>query len=132
MIVSLHRKLDQKSIGEQERQFYSHGLTYLTTQSGKQVEVEDWMITEFEVEFMEEIATGGLCVFPVLHCGPVSGNLTMWTGSGQVYKGIWRKTEVAIKVLKTEAGVAPSSEVRLSHVFQAQPQFPIVIIVHPS
>jgi hypothetical protein len=60
MIVSLQRKLDQKSIGDAERQFYSHGLTYLTTQSGKQVQVEHWMITEFEVELTEKIAIGGL------------------------------------------------------------------------
>ena len=32
-------------------------------------------------------------------------------GSGTVYKGIWNKTPVALKLLITENGVTPSSEV---------------------
>jgi len=33
--------------------------------------------------------------------------------SGKVYKGTWNKAEVALKVLKTESGVTPSSKVCL-------------------
>jgi hypothetical protein len=32
--------------------------------------------------------------------------------SGRVYKGSWNKTNVALKVLMVEEGVAPSSPVR--------------------
>jgi len=89
MMVSLQRKLDQQSTVGQERLFFSHGLTYLSTCSGRQIKVEDWMITTFEVDFMEEIGSGGF---------------------GQVFRGNWSKMEVALKVVKTDAEVAPSSE----------------------
>lgn len=38
------------------------------------------------------------------------GVLTM-IHSGQVFKGTWNKTDVALKVLKNQAGVHPSSTV---------------------
>ena len=69
MMVSLQRKLDQQSTMGQERLFFSKGLTYLSTCSGRQIEVEDWMITSFEVEFMEEIGSGGLYVVSWLVSG---------------------------------------------------------------
>jgi len=68
MMVSLQRKLDQQSTAGQERLFFSHGLTYLSTCSGRQIKVEDWMITTFEVDFMEEIGSGGLYVVSYLAC----------------------------------------------------------------
>jgi hypothetical protein len=61
MMVSLQRRLDCLSDSDQERQFFSHTLRYLTTASGRQVEMESWMITSYEVEFGRQIGTGGLC-----------------------------------------------------------------------
>ena len=62
MMVSIQRRLDNLSDGDQERQFFSHALRYLTTASGRQVEMESWMITSYEVEFGHRIGSGGLCV----------------------------------------------------------------------
>jgi hypothetical protein len=111
-MVSLQRKLDQQSMGEQERQFFSQGLTYLTTCSGQHIEAEDWMITDYEVEFMEKIGSGGLYV-ALISCTIYIGQLSQLVRSGLVFKGTWSKIEVALKILKTDAGVLPSSEVRL-------------------
>lgn len=62
MIVSLQRKLGQQSTVDQERLFFSHSLTSLSTLSGRQIQAEDWMITSYEVDFIEEIGSGGLYV----------------------------------------------------------------------
>lgn len=47
-------------------------------------------------------------------CASVSSDAAILSnlGSGTVYKGIWNKTPVALKLLITENGVTPSSEVR--------------------
>ncbi|KAJ7818732.1 kinase-like domain-containing protein, partial [Mycena leptocephala] len=45
------------------------------------------MIASFEVDYGEEIGAGGF---------------------GMVYRGTWNRTEVAIKVLRNEAGIKPS------------------------
>lgn len=47
---------------------------------------------------------------------PVMFHLMMLSSSGEVFKGSWNKTEVALKVLKSDVGVAPSSAVRYSQV----------------
>jgi hypothetical protein len=60
MMVSLQRRLDHHSDADGERQFFSHALRYLTTSSGRQVEIENWMITCYEVEFGPKIGSGGL------------------------------------------------------------------------
>jgi hypothetical protein len=62
MMVSLQQRLDNFSDGDRERQSVSHALQYLTTASGRQVEMESWMITPYEVEFRRRIGSGGLCV----------------------------------------------------------------------
>jgi hypothetical protein len=62
MMVSIQRRLDNLLDGDQERQFLSHTLRYLTTASGCQVEMESWMITSYEVEFGRWIGSGGLCI----------------------------------------------------------------------
>jgi hypothetical protein len=62
MMVSIQRRLDHLSDDDREGQFFSHALRYLTTASGHQVEVENWMITSYEVEFGRQIGSGGLCV----------------------------------------------------------------------
>ena len=60
MIVSLKRRLDHRSDGEKEQQFFSHVLRYLTTSSGLRVELQSWMITSYEVEIGPKIGSGGL------------------------------------------------------------------------
>ena len=60
MMVSLQRHLQAKSIDDREQQFFAHTLQYLTTASGRQVEMENWMVTSYEVEFGQEIGSGGL------------------------------------------------------------------------
>jgi hypothetical protein len=60
MMVSLQRRLQAGSIDDREQQFFSHTLQYLTTASGRQVEMENWMVTSYEVEFGQEIGSGGL------------------------------------------------------------------------
>ena len=62
MMVSLQRRLDHHSDGDGERQFFSHVLRYLTATSGRQIEMENWMITSYEVEFGPQIGSGGLYV----------------------------------------------------------------------
>ncbi|KAJ7122358.1 kinase-like domain-containing protein [Mycena epipterygia] len=87
MMVSIQRKLDaQEQSNSTEQIFLSHALQYLSSTSGKEVKVEDWMISSFEVDYTAEIGAGGF---------------------GKVYKGTWNHTEVAIKVVQTAAGVTP-------------------------
>jgi len=88
-MVSLHRHLAQRSLDEPERRFFSTSLRYLSTSSGRQVQVESWMVTSYDVEFGPQIGVGGF---------------------GKVYKGTWQKLEVALKVMKTDSGIVPSSE----------------------
>ena len=70
MMVSLKKRLRMGSDAERERQFFTHVLQYLlqylTTCGERQVELETWMITSYEVEFGPEIGSGGLYVFCVL------------------------------------------------------------------
>ena len=63
MMVSLQRGLDNRSGGDQEREFFSHILQYLTTISGDRVKLENWMITSYEVELGPQIGSGGLYVY---------------------------------------------------------------------
>ena len=60
MMVSLQKRLDNRSDSARELQFYSHSLHYLTTSSGCHVQLEDWMVTSYEVDFGHEIGSGGL------------------------------------------------------------------------
>ena len=66
MIVSLQRRLDSRSDGNCERRFFSHVLLYLTTSSGLRIELQNWMVTSYEVEFGPKIGSGGLYVFSVV------------------------------------------------------------------
>ena len=75
MMVSMERRLQAASDGDAEKQFFTHSLQYLTACSGRKVEMENWMITSYEVEFGHQIGSGGLSV---LYCG-LSGVLL--TGS---------------------------------------------------
>jgi hypothetical protein len=61
-MVTLQRRLDHGSDGDRERQFFSRTLEYLTTISGNQVDIKDWTVTSYEVDFGPQIGSGGLCV----------------------------------------------------------------------
>jgi hypothetical protein len=92
MMISLQRRIQRGVDEDWERRFFAHTLQYLTTSSGRQVEVEDWMITSYEVEFGHEIGSGGLYVFfigfqsvlfecvilPVDRCSKGVGTGPMW------------------------------------------------------
>lgn len=88
MIVSLQRRVDQRSGDTREMEFFTHILQFLIASSGLRIELENWMVTSYEVEFGPKIGAGGF---------------------GQVYMGTWNDTQVALKVLRTEAGAIPSS-----------------------
>jgi hypothetical protein len=60
MTVSLQRRLMQRSDGDREREFFLHVLQYLTSTSGIRVELKNWMITSYDVEFGPTIGSGGL------------------------------------------------------------------------
>ncbi|KAJ7496449.1 kinase-like domain-containing protein [Mycena latifolia] len=88
MMACIQRRLDgQQQINPPEKKFYSHTLQYLTSMSGQQVKLEDWMIVSFDVDFGTEIGVGGF---------------------GKVYRGTWNRTDVAIKVLHSVAGATSS------------------------
>jgi hypothetical protein len=114
MIVSLQRRLDDRSLDEiRERSFFSHSLQYLKTTSGRQIEVHDWMITSYEVEFGDEIGAGGLYViYYSSYVLPYDPNNV---SSSKVFQGTWNKTHVALKVLRTDSGITPSSGVCKSY-----------------
>jgi hypothetical protein len=58
--------VNRLSDGDPERQFCSRALQYLTTISGRQVEIQNWLITSYEVEFGPQIGSGGLYVHIVV------------------------------------------------------------------
>ncbi|KAJ7093533.1 hypothetical protein C8R44DRAFT_815278, partial [Mycena epipterygia] len=87
MMTCLQRRLCSAPMNRPEEIFYSHTLQYLTSMSGQQVQLEDWMIASFDVDYGLEIGVGGF---------------------GKVYKGTWNRTDVAIKVLQNVAGVTPN------------------------
>jgi hypothetical protein len=63
MMVSLQRRLQTGSSDEDpERQFFTQALRYLKTSIKRQVAIEDWMITSYDVEFANKIGSGGLYV----------------------------------------------------------------------
>jgi hypothetical protein len=59
MMAYIQRRPDGEHIDDPERKFYSHTLQYLTSISGRQVKLEDWMIASFEVDYGPEIGAGG-------------------------------------------------------------------------
>jgi hypothetical protein len=60
MMISIERRLGGQRLNSPDDSFYSHTLQYLTSTSGQQIKVEDWMVSSFEVDIGLEIGTGGL------------------------------------------------------------------------
>lgn len=60
IIVCLQRRLESRSDGEREQQFFRHVLQLLTARQEFEVEMEWWMITSYEVTFGSRIGFGGL------------------------------------------------------------------------
>lgn len=60
MMVSLMRQMEISARNGPEFNFYSRTLLQLSAISGRQVEVKDWMVTAYDVEFVEKIGFGGL------------------------------------------------------------------------
>jgi hypothetical protein len=60
MMASLQQRLNATPNNNQEQTFYSHTLQYLTSMSGRQVQLEDWMISSFDVDYGREVGVGGL------------------------------------------------------------------------
>ncbi|KAJ7709305.1 kinase-like domain-containing protein [Mycena metata] len=102
MMVSIRRGInrledtqDSQGGGFREQQFYSHTLQYLTSTSGQSVELEDWIISPFDVDRGEEIGAGGF---------------------GTVCKGTWNRTQVAIKWIHNSSGVGANNKMLESEV----------------
>jgi hypothetical protein len=60
MMISLQKRLQTGSDEDRERKFFAHTLKRLSISSGHQVEMEEWIVTLYEVEFGQEIGSGGL------------------------------------------------------------------------
>ncbi|KAJ7644865.1 kinase-like domain-containing protein [Roridomyces roridus] len=86
MMVSIERRREQNrgALDTSEQRFFSHTLQYLASTSGQHVELEDWMISSFDVEVGVQIGAGGF---------------------GTVFKGTWNRTDVALKMIHNESGV---------------------------
>ena len=59
MMISIQRRLENVAKRDAEYDFLTHSVRYLSTSSGRQVPVENWMITSLDVEFGPEIGSGG-------------------------------------------------------------------------
>jgi hypothetical protein len=109
MMVFLMRQTKTSSSQDNpEYEFCSQSLRRLSIMSGQRLDIEDWMVTVYDVDREEKIGSGGLYV-------PVPANInTFWLTlphSGDVYRGIWHKTQVALKMIRTSGGVTPTSQV---------------------
>lgn len=80
---ALHKRLDEFARDSVERQFAETGLATLQRMSGSSPGKEpDWVISPFDLEWDETPMDSG--------------------GFGTVHRGLWRRTEVAIKFLPSE------------------------------
>jgi hypothetical protein len=109
MMTSLHRRLAQQP-GVREHAFYTHSLQLLTTISGEQADTNNWTVTSYEVEFKKKIGHGGLYELTRHRFDSELIDLHILI-SGEVHEGIFNKTRVALKVLRSENSVTPSSDV---------------------
>ncbi|KAF7362871.1 Kinase-like protein [Mycena venus] len=96
MMAALMRQMNSSAARcGPEYNFYSRALRRLSVVSSQKVELRDEMVTVYEVDFEEKIGSGGF---------------------GDVYRGIWHKTEVALKIIRTAGGVVPTSEAVLREI----------------
>ncbi|CAA7270611.1 unnamed protein product [Cyclocybe aegerita] len=86
LMVSLHRRIEEKQGEKEDLQFFTHSLRCLTRVSGQQVDIKPWTISPYDVEFGPLIGSGGF---------------------GKVYRGTWNKMEVALKVMKNSEDITP-------------------------
>ncbi|KAJ7919416.1 hypothetical protein B0H13DRAFT_2320404 [Mycena leptocephala] len=87
IMVSTERRMEEnQNRNSPEQTFYAHMLYYLASTSGGHVKLEDWVISPFDVDYRPEIGAGGLLF-------------------GTVYKGTWKRTEVAIKLIHNGSGI---------------------------
>lgn len=59
MMVSIERRIGQNQGNVEEQNFYSHTLQYLQSTSQQRIELEDWVISSYDVEYGAEIGAGG-------------------------------------------------------------------------
>ena len=107
-MVLLHRRLTQQP-GVHEHAFYMHSLQILITISGEQVDINNWTVTLYNVEFKKKIGHGGLYKLTRHHfdCKLIDLHILI---SGEVHEAIFNKTCIALKVLQSENSVTPSSD----------------------
>jgi hypothetical protein len=60
MIITIHRHLTQNSNQDVETQFLRDTVKFMETASGRIIPVKKWTITSFDVEFEEDLSSGGL------------------------------------------------------------------------
>ncbi|KAK0471293.1 kinase-like domain-containing protein [Armillaria novae-zelandiae] len=90
MIGTLQQQINKGRCDNIERRFFTKTLYHLSTMSTKPVkpvQTEPWTINSSDVELGEQIDEGAF---------------------GKVYKGVWQRKKIAIKVFKT--GISPSAE----------------------
>ncbi len=113
VMVTLQRLLEKRQGDQKELKFFEVSVQNLQGVSGKHVDIQPWTITALEVEFEERIGGGGLYVIYPLH--KFSFALRCFQ-SGEVYRGRWNKTEVALKVMLNAENTPPNSEVRRQRI----------------
>ena len=59
VLAAIQRRLDVRLTSGRERTFLEQSMQYLSTISGCQVHLEDWMITSYEVDFGQQVGAGG-------------------------------------------------------------------------
>jgi hypothetical protein len=59
VLVAIQRRLNVRLASGRERTFLERSMQYLSTASGCQVQLEDWMITSYEVDFGQQVGAGG-------------------------------------------------------------------------
>ncbi|KAK0440008.1 kinase-like domain-containing protein [Desarmillaria tabescens] len=88
MISSLQQQTNNRACSNVEQRFFTKTLHHLSTISQKPVKTEPWTITSYDVELGKLVDEGGFA---------------------KVYKGIWHRKKVAIKVFKTDVSPSPES-----------------------
>ncbi|KAF9055624.1 kinase-like domain-containing protein [Panaeolus papilionaceus] len=91
LMTTLQRRIKDKApnADPKELEFFSHSLRYLETKTGATVDIQDWTIGPFDVEFGPELGSGGF---------------------GRVCKARWNQMDVAVKVMKNSEKISPNAE----------------------